>query len=146
MKNKRWRASVGAMTVTAVAVGISAVFPTQAHAAAPSFPGCSVIDDYVQWESDQYGRWVAAFIKYKCNTGKDYSFAGRLQRVTSGGPERVVDGGHGGVDTAPYLGFGSNNCTTTASTTYYVTYQLQIAGQEKLYTTPRRTLPCYALR
>ncbi|MDX3005337.1 hypothetical protein PWY87_26915 [Kribbella solani] len=146
MKNTRRRAHLSAALGVAVTIAAAVGFPSQAHAAAPPFTGCSVIDDYIQAESDQSGRWVSAFIKYKCNTGKEYSFAGRLQRVTSTGPERVIDGGHAGVDTAPYLLFGSNYCSSTAMTTYYVTYQLQIAGVDKLYTTPRRTLPCYALK
>lgn len=122
---------------------IGAAFPLQAFAAAPTFTGCTNIDDYVQWESDSGGRWVAAFIKYRCNSGKSYTFQGQIfQDISVGG--FVTIGGHSGVDTAPWAGVGTAYCTSSASTNYKVVWDLTIAGVHKQYVTKRYTLPCYA--
>jgi hypothetical protein len=139
---KRWLTRLIAAVGTGVLIGGGVLLPLQAQAAAPAFSGCAVIDDYVRWDSDQTGRWVEAMIKYKCNTGKEFSFEGHIVRVS--GSESLGSAGNGGVNTAPWVHVSTfYNCDSTASTAWRAYYQLDINGVVKSYSTPSRTLPCY---
>ncbi len=140
--HKRWVTRLAAVVGTGTVLGAGVVVPLQAHAAAPSFSGCTLSTDYLQWESDQTGRWITAMIKYRCNTGKEYSFEGHIVRVA--GSESLGSAGNGGVETSPYVIVGTfYNCSSTASTTWRAEYDLDINGVVKSYTTPSKALPCY---
>ncbi|MEV6415949.1 hypothetical protein [Kribbella sp. NPDC051718] len=140
MKRKHWVTRLGAMIGAGAVLGGGLILPLQAQAAAPPFTGCKVIDDYLQYDFAQDGRWLNTFIKYKCNNGEPYSFEANIIRVSDG--SSVAFGGHGGVDTEPYAIVQSRFCKGSVNTVYKAVWSLQIDGTTKTYTTPKRTLPC----
>lgn len=135
-----------ASALLAVALGGANVLTTQpAHAAPPSFSGCELLDDGRPMRAnDQYGAWMYSIIKYRCNTGKEFSFLGTLYQNPDGQDGRAINSiGNGGVSTAPYVTGSYGHCDSTARSTFNIGYWLEINGVEKYYQTPVYTRYCH---
>ncbi len=132
-------------TVVGLLVATTLFSPPATASTPPSFSGCYPVDDGTPYRTqDQYGSYVQAIIKYRCNTGKEYQFLGSLyQDVDSQGGDYVASRYHEGVDTAPYLFAGYGRCSSTRSTRFDIVYHLTILTVSKYYTTSAVWLNCH---
>ena len=70
------RPRIAALIVSIVMVLTPAIAASPANAAPPGFSGCSLIDDgRPQLQQDQYGSWVWAILKYRCDGAREYEFS-----------------------------------------------------------------------
>lgn len=144
-KTEQWRIfRLVAMSLMLIAVTVGAI-SSPAEAAPPGFKGCSVIDNgRPYWSSDQYGRYIHATLKYRCNTGKEYSFLGTLYQNPDGQSGTEIGSiYHGGVATAPYVTGGFGQCDGVQNSRFTIAYSLTILTAHKYYQTPVYTLPCH---
>jgi len=98
------RPRIAALIVSIVMVLTPAIAASPANAAPPGFSGCSLIDDgRPQLQQDQYGSWVWAILKYRCDGAREYEFLGTLyQDPDSQGGYEIGSIYRYGVETAPY--------------------------------------------
>ncbi len=129
---------------TLAALMLMLVTAPAAHAAPPTFSGCENIEDgRPRVAFDSSGRWVEAILKYRCNTGKEYSILGTLyQNPDSQGGTKIGSALKEGISTTPYLYATWGNCRSTSTTDFNVAYSITILGVKKYYQTPVYALAC----